>query len=241
MNTQKTIDLLAEMKLTGMAAAYQAMTEEPEHKLPPLHLAIAKLAEAEQLARQQKKSKTFLKLSKVRYHVKMEEIICSPERNLSEEMLALLCEGKYISKGQNVLITGATGTGKSFLASALVDQACLQGFKSICHPMLTFIETIKKSKQDGKYLLILEQIKKCPVLVLDDWGLHPMDHAVKAALLQILEDRYGRGTVIITSQLPVKSWHAYLDEPTIADAIMDRLTAKSHRIDLKGESLRNKT
>jgi DNA replication protein DnaC len=156
-------------------------------------------------------------------------------------MLALLCEGKYISKGQNVLITGATGTGKSFLASALVDQACLQGFKSICHPMLTFIETIKKSKQDGKYLLILEQIKKCPVLVLDDWGLHPMDHAVKAALLQILEDRYGRGTVIITSQLPVKSWHAYLDEPTIADAIMDRLTAKAHRIDLKGESLRNKT
>jgi DNA replication protein DnaC len=241
MNTQKTIDLMVALKLTGMAATYTAMCEEPEHKQPSLHMAIAQLLDAENLAREQKRSKTFLKLSKVRYQVKMEEIICSAERNLSEETLAMLCEGSYIRKGQNVLITGATGTGKSFLASALVDQACLQGYKATCHPMLKFVETIQTSKQAGSYMKLIDQIKKCQLLVLDDWGLQPMEHAVKVALLQILEDRYGRGAVIITSQLPVKSWHDYLNEPTIADAIMDRLTAKSHKIELKGPSLRTRT
>jgi DNA replication protein DnaC len=241
MNTQKTIELMVELKLTGMAATYQNMLEEPEHKQPSLHMAIAQLLESEKLAREHKRSKTFLKLSKVRYQVKVEEIICSAERNLSEEMLALLCEGTYIRKGQNVLITGATGTGKSFLASALVDQACLQGYKAICHPMLKFVETIQTSKQAGSYMKLIDQIKKCQLLVLDDWGLQPMEHSVKVALLQILEDRYGRGAVIITSQLPVKSWHDYLNEPTIADAIMDRLTAKSHKIELKGPSLRTRT
>jgi DNA replication protein DnaC len=239
MNTQKTIDLMVALKLPGMAAAYQTMCEEPEHKLPTIHAAIAQLLDAENLAREHKRSKTFLKLSKVRYQVKMEEIICSAERNLSEETLAMLGEGSYIRKGQNVLITGATGTGKSFLASALVDHACLQGHKAICHPMLKFVETIQTSKQAGSYMKLIDHIKKHQLLVLDDWGLEPMEHSAKVALLQILEDRWGRGAVIITSQLPVKSWYEYINEPTIADAIMDRLTAKSHKIELKGPSLRN--
>ena len=141
---------------------------------------------------------------------------------------------------ENILITGSTGCGKSYLARALGRQACMLGYRTIYFAMNRFIEALASARLDGTYIRWLNQISKTPLLILDDFGLQPLDHHMKLALLQILEDRYAKGATIITSQLPVKAWYEYIKEPTLADAILDRLTAHAHRIELKGESLRTK-
>jgi hypothetical protein len=147
----------------------------------------------------------------------------------------------YIDRSEHVLITGATGCGKSYLACALGYQACLMGYKTLYLNMNRFCEKLALAKIDGTYLKLLTYLEKVRLLILDDFGLQQLDHQVKLALLQILEDRYQTRATIIASQLPIASWHQYLNEPTIADAIMDRVTANAHRIELKGESLRNKS
>jgi len=142
--------------------------------------------------------------------------------------------------GENILLTGATGCGKSYLACALGYQACQMGMKTTYFSMNRFIEKITLSKLDGSYIKLLNHLERQALIILDDFGLQPMQQDVKLALLQILEERNGKRSTIITSQLPVSAWHQYLNEPTVADAIMDRLTAGAHWIELKGESLRRK-
>jgi len=129
---------------------------------------------------------------------------------------------------------------ENYLACALGRQACMLGYRTIYFAMNRFIEALAAAKLDGTYIRSLNQIAKTPLLVLDDFGLQPLDHHCKLALLQILEDRYAKGATIITSQLPVKAWYEYINEPTLADAIMDRMTANANRIELKGDSLRTK-
>jgi len=151
-----------------------------------------------------------------------------------------LADGLFIDRAENILITGATGCGKSYLACAIGRQVCSLGYRVIYFGMNRFLEKVSQSKLDGTFIKMLNQIEKTHLLIFDDFGLTPLDNISRLALLQILEDRYGKKSIIITSQLPVVKWYDFIVEPTLADAIMDRLAGNAHRIELKGESLRKK-
>lgn len=238
MNTNATLDLLQRLKLKGMADSYRSVLELPVNRHPTGHELVAQLSHAEEQYRKTQKMKMFLRLSKLRYHALLEEINCSPKRNIQQEQLTLLADCHFIDRAENILITGATGCGKSHLACAFGHQACMKGYRVLYLNLNRFIERVNLSKLDGSYLKVLNQIEKIQLLIFDDFGLQSLDNQVKLGLLQILEDRYGRRSVIITSQLPVNKWHEYLNEPTLADAILDRVTSNAHRFELKGESLR---
>lgn len=240
MNTQATIEQMKQLRLTGMTQAYLAQLEQPVHQQLEAHELIAWLIQSEQLARQQEKTAYYLKLAKLRQHAIPEQIHCSAARNLSKQQLAVLLEGQYLKDAENILITGATGCGKSYLACALGYQSCMLEQKTIYLNMNRFIEKVTLAKLDGTYLKLLTHLERQTLIVLDDFGLQPLTQDIKLTLLQILEERHGKRSTIITSQLPVSAWHEYINEPTLADAIMDRLTAKVHRVELKGESMRKK-
>lgn len=239
-NTDKTIEYFDELNLKGMKGAYEAILAMPTHELPTIHELIAQLIEAEQQYRKNYRTKRYLKVSSIRYDAVLENIKCSPARNLSRDQLFNFADCSFINRAENILITGATGSGKSYLACAIGRQACTFGYKTIYLGMNRFIEKLASAKIEGTFIKLLNQLEKIPLIILDDFGLAPMEHNTKVAILQLLEDRYGRKATIITSQLPVNRWHQYIDEPTIADAIMDRLSGSAHRVDLKGESLRLK-
>jgi DNA replication protein DnaC len=238
MNYQATIDQLRHLRNEGMAQAYAALLQLPAAQHPKAHEMLAQITEAETLHRQQRKSQHYLALSKLRFDAVLPEVHCTAERNLDQEHIALLASCNFIRHPQNVLITGATGCGKSFIACALGRHACQVGFKTLYLNMNQFIEKVQTAKLGGTYSKMLAQIEKIHLLILDDFGLQPLDQNMKLALLQILEDRYAKKPTIVASQLPVSEWHNYLGEPTLADAIMDRITANAHRIELKGNSLR---
>ena len=170
----------------------------------------------------------------------LEEVECAAARNLTRQQLAVLAESAYLTQGQNILITGATGCGKSFLACALGYQACLLGYKTTYLNMNRFIEKITLAKLDGSYIKLLNHLERQTLIILDDFGLQTLTQEIRLTLLQLLEDRYAKKSIIITSQLPVAKWYDYINDPTLADAIMDRLAAGSLRIELKGGSMRRK-
>ncbi len=238
MNTQATLDLMKKMKLEGMAASYQAIINLPADKHPITHECIATLIDAELQTRAHKKTNMLIRLSRLRYRCSMHDIIYQEQRNLSKQTMAQLSDCAYIDRAENVLISGATGCGKSYLSCALGHQACLLGYRTLYFNMNRFSEQIAVAKVDGTYIKWINKIQKASLIILDDFGLQPLTHEIKLAILQILEDRYAKGSTIIASQLPIKAWYDYFDEPTIADAIMDRLTAKYSKIELKGQSLR---
>lgn len=241
MNTTITLEQLRELNLPGMARSYEAVLELPVHQHPEAHLLVAQLAEAEHRSRTQYKTAFYLKLSKLRYAHTLEDISFGPARNLHKEHIAGLADCAYLDRAENILITGATGSGKSVLACALGHQACVMGYKTLYLNLNRFMEKIMIAKLDGSFVKMLNQLEKVSLLILDDFGLAPMDQNTRLALLQILEDRYQKKSILIASQLPIAKWHEYIAEPTLADAIMDRLTANAHRFELKGESLRKKS
>ena len=238
MNLQTTVDQLKQLRLHGMARAYEAALTLPVHEQLTGDVLIARLAEAEQQHRTEQKTKLYLTQSKLRYNALLEQVYCNAARNFTNEQLMSLADGAFIQRTENILITGSTGCGKSYLACALGRQACSLGFRVMYFGMNRFLEKISQAKLDGTFIKLLNQVEKVHLLILDDFGMHPLDPTTRLALLQILEDRYGRRSMIMTSQLPVGKWHEFIAEPTIADAIMDRMAANAHRIELKGESLR---
>jgi len=240
MNSQITLDQLIQLKLFGMADAYKAVLSLPVQEQPSIHQLMARLTEAEMQNRVQIRTKAYIQQSKLRYNAVIEQIHCNTSRNLTQDSLMAIADCGFINRFENILITGATGCGKSYLACAIGRQSCSFGYKTLYFGMTRFLEKIAQAKLDGTFVKMLNQIEKTHLLILDDFGLHPMDKITRLALLQILEDRYGKRSTLIASQLPIDKWHQYIGESTIADAIMDRLSANAHRFDLKGESLRQK-
>ena len=240
MNTQITIDHLTQLKLPGMARAYQAVLTMPVQQQPTLSQFMANLAEAEMQDRTQKRTEKYLLQSKLRYNAIIEQVHCNPNRNLAKEQLMMVADCSFIERAENLIITGATGCGKSYLACAIGRQACRFGYKTIYFGINRFLERISSSKLDGTYIKLLNQIEKTHLLILDDFGISPLDAVTRMAILQILEDRYGKKSVIIASQIPTSKLYDYIGDSSFADAIMDRLTVNAHRFDLKGESLRKK-
>ena len=240
MNTTETLQQMQQLRLQGMYRAYHSQLELPMDQQLEGHDLIAQLVQSEQMNRAQEKTAMYLKLAKLRLPATIEQIECSSSRNLTKQQLATLAEGRYLDNGENLLLTGSTGCGKSYLACALGHQACLQGYKTTYLGMNRLIEKITLSKLDGSYIKLLNYLERQALIILDDFGLQNMSQEVRLTLLQLLEDRYGKKSIIVTSQLPVAKWYEYINDPTLADAILDRLTANAHRVELKGESLRRK-
>ena len=186
MNTQITMDTLSQLKLTGMAKAYQAILSMPLHDQPSSDQLLARLAEAELQERTNKKTEMFLKLSKLRYHALIEQVHCSAHRNFTKDHLMAVADCSFIERGENIIITGATGCGKSFLACALGRQACSLGYKTVYFGMTRFIEKITQAKLDGSYVKFINYLEKTNLIILDDFGLHPLDTLTRLSLLQLL-------------------------------------------------------
>ena len=240
MNAQETIIQLKELKLKGMASSLESIASLPIQSRPTLELAIARMVEAEIQNRRDRKTEMYLRTSKLRYTALLEDVICSTARNFTRDDLASLADCSFIRRHENLLIQGKCGCGKSFLACAIGRQACVLGFKTVYLNMNSFVEKVAISKLDGSFLKMISSLEKNDLVILDDFGLQPMDTNTRLALLQILEERYDRKSIIIASQLPITKWYDYIDDPTLADAIMDRLISNANKIELKGESLRQK-
>lgn len=231
---------LSQMRLHGMAAAYQTLTETRQLQKLDLNEGLDLLLQSEALDRQNRRFKRLEYKADFRYKASIEELKTDAARGLSSQLIATLATGNYIKNGESVLITGATGCGKSFLASALGHQACLQGLSVAYYNAQKLMHQLKLSRLDGTIIRLFEKLSKTCLLIIDDFGLTHLEHQHQIDLMEIIEDRHAKMSTIIASQLPVASWFDVISEETIADAILDRLVHTSHRIELKGESLRKK-
>jgi DNA replication protein DnaC len=237
-STQETITKLAHMKLFGMAKAYQALLEAGKRMDLTIDEAISHLVDNEWDDKHNRRLERLIKAAKFRYQASMEELNYTQARNLDKNQVVRLADCTWIERSEDILLTGPTGIGKSFIGTALGFQACQYGHTVGYHSATRIFKEIDMAKKEGNYLKYLNKIMKNSVLILDDFGLESLNLTARMALLEILEDRHNRKSTIIVSQIPVELWHETIGDPTIADAIMDRIAFKSHRIDLDGGSMR---
>lgn len=201
---------------------------------------VAYLVQCEWDDRHNRRIERLTKSARFRYTAVMEAIDYRPSRQLDKNLVRRLGSCGFIQKRENILITGSTGVGKSYLASAIGHQACSKGSKTMYFNTAKLFTMLKTSKADGSYPKQINKLEKQDLLILDDFGLKPLDNINRHALMEIIEDRHGKKSTIIASQLPVSKWHDIIGEKTLADAILDRLVHTAHRIDIKGESMRRK-
>ena len=239
MNTD-TLDKMRRMRLLGMHGAFKTSIETNGIEELTADEMVGLLVNSEWDDRHNRSIARSVSNARFRYKASIEQLEFSIERGIDKNQVHRLADGEFIHKKENLLITGSTGTGKSFLASAIGNQACLLGFKVLYSNATRLFAQLKIAKADGSSIKELLKIEKQDLLIIDDFGIQPFDQASRASLLEIIEDRHGKRSTIITSQLPVKQWHDVIGEKTIADAVLDRIVHNAGRIELKGESLRKK-
>lgn len=239
MMTEPTIEKLRALKLYTMSTTFVAQRADPTMNELSFDERLAMLVEAETLARDNKRLQKLLRDAKLRIPgACMEDVDLSAKREIDRPLFRELITGRFIGEHHNVLITGMTGVGKSYFACALGQLACRLGFRVAYKRVPRLFEELGLAHADGTYVRLLTKLAKVDVLVLDDWGLAPMADQQRRDVLEILEDRHGTRSTIVTSQLPVENWHDYIAHPTIADAVLDRLVHNAHRIKMKGPSRR---
>jgi len=237
-NTTATLEKLDRMGLRGMARSLRTAQEAGGgSNISPEEL-LSTLVDAEWEDRRGRKLARLLKGARFRYRAGVEDVDCGIKRNLSKPAFLRLADCRWIEQHQSLIVTGPCGSGKSFIASALGQQACIMGYRVLYAPASKLFAQLKLAKADGSYLRELGKIARRELLAIDDFGLEVLDGPSRLALLEILEDRHGRASTLIASQLPVAKWHETIGDPTIADAICDRIVHSAQRIELKGESVR---
>jgi len=239
MLSQPTADKLAELRLHALSRAWQDQTEDPSIHDLAFDERMALLVEAEWLDRQNNRLARALKEAKLRISSAcIEDVEFAAERKLDRKKIRELSSCQWIENHQNVVITGKTGVGKSYLACALAQQACRKGYRAMYRRTPRLFDELRIAHADGTYPRLLARFARMDVLVIDDWGLAPPKDMDRRDLLEIMEDRYDLRSTIWTSQLPIDTWHDHMGDPTVADAICDRLLHNAHRIVLKGPSRR---
>ncbi|MEH6950505.1 IS21-like element helper ATPase IstB (plasmid) [Nitrobacter sp. NHB1] len=238
MLTHPTHERLITLGLTGMAKAMEEQRRSPDLNALSFEERVGLLVDREAAERDTKRLTTRLKFAALRQNACVEDIDLRTPRGIDRAVFAKLIAGDWIARHQNLLITGATGLGKSWIACALGHKACRDNRSVQYHRVPRLFEALALARGDGRYGRLLKTISRVQLLVLDDWGLSVLNPSERRDLLEILDDRHGRASTVVTSQVPVDQWHAVIGDPTLGDAILDRLVHNAHRLQLSGESMR---
>jgi len=234
------IDKLQSLRFFGMRCAFEEQMQLPDIDQLSFEERMGLLVDREMTERENRRFKTRLTKAKLRQHACVEDVDFRHKRGLDKSLFMQLVDCQWVKEAHNVLIIGPTGVGKTYLACALAHKACLQGYSTLYFRLPRLLQELGIAKADGRYDKILKTLSKTQLLLVDDWGLKPLVKEQGHDLLEILEDRHGLRSTLVTSQLPVEHWHEIIGNPTLADAILDRLIHNAYRINLKGESMRKK-
>ena len=240
MLNQQTLDKLYVMKLLGMADGFKEQLQQPSFQDLSFDQRFGMLVDGQWTWKENKRLKRLLKEAKLKLQASVEDIDYKTSRGIEKSVLMNLTSCNWIRNHQNLLISGPTGVGKTFLACAIAQKACRDGFRTLYLRMPQFFYQIALARADGTYGNLMKKFSKTHLLVLDDLGLTSLSDTERRDLLEVIEDRHGVSSTLITSQLPVENWHDHIGDPTIADAILDRIIHSAHRIQLKGGSMRKK-
>ncbi len=235
-----TLDKLRKLKFFGMYHAFKSSLETGQTNAYTADELLAHLVEAEWDDRQNRRTDRQILYARFRYKASIEEVHYHAGRSIDRNQVMRLADCSFIGRNENLLITGSTGIGKSYVATAIGYQACILGHRTLYTSTPKLFAKLKMAKADGSYIKEIAKIERQQLLILDDFGIQPFDAQSRAALMEIIEDRHGKTSLIITSQLPVSKWHEVIGEKTIADAILDRIVHDAHRLELHGESMRKK-
>jgi DNA replication protein DnaC len=237
---EQTLQKMRQMKFFGMVRSFLTSLENGNMTAMTADEMVSLLIDSEWDDRNNRRIERQMRNAKFRYKTNIEQLHFDIDRNLDKNQIMRLTECAFIKKKENVLITGSTGIGKSFIASAIGNQACTLGYKVLYSNTAKLFSKLKMAKADGSYVREITKIERLDLLILDDFGLQQMDNHSRSILMEIVEDRHGNHSTMLTSQLPVAQWHDVIGEQTVADAILDRIVHDAHRLELKGESLRKK-
>jgi DNA replication protein DnaC len=240
MMNEEVIKRMREMKFYGMVRAFQSSLESDTLNDLTKDEMIAHLIEEEWDDRCNRKIARNVHNAKFHYKASIEQMYFNTDRGIDKNQVMRLAECTFISSRENLMITGSTGIGKSYLASAIGQQACTIGYRVMYTNATKLFAKLKMAKADGSYIGEIARIERQQLLILDDFGIQPLDTQSRSAFMEIIEDRHEKASTLITSQVPVAKWYEVIGEKTIADAIMDRIIHNAHRIELSGESLRKK-